>query len=148
MTPATEKPAADIPRSGQGDMEANPRPVPRVRRMRDTDTATIAPARIAPQEAAGPARSRAASSRTSDAEVASFMMSPLVVRTHRQQQYDWQGNPEHPQQNSATHLIYSPAFCESVLQAWLETRSTSRPLRCKWMSENPDRAALQQRRAQ
>src|ERR1700676_3098283 len=78
MAAAAVRLPADIPRSGQGEMDANPRPAPKVRRIRAKDTATVAPARMDPQEAPGPARSRAASSTASDAEVTSIMMPPQL----------------------------------------------------------------------
>ena len=43
---------ASTPRSAQGEIEAKPKPEPRATNMRLTDTATNAPAKIAPHEAA------------------------------------------------------------------------------------------------
>jgi len=43
---------AEAPCPGHGDTEANPKPAPTARSMRDTDAATTAPARIAGHDTA------------------------------------------------------------------------------------------------
>jgi hypothetical protein len=53
---------ADKPRSDQGEIDAKPKPAPSVKRTRERETATKAPAKMAPHEAAGVALSRAPSS--------------------------------------------------------------------------------------
>jgi hypothetical protein len=65
---------AEIPWFDHGEIDAKPSPVPNVSRTTESDTATAAPAKMAPQEAAEFALKRAASSRVGDAEGVSIMM--------------------------------------------------------------------------
>jgi hypothetical protein len=51
---------ADTPWPGQGEIDANPSPEPNVNKTNETETATNAPAMMAAQEAAEPARAYSA----------------------------------------------------------------------------------------
>jgi len=58
-------------------MEANPSPAPNTTRMSESAMATAAPASIAPQEVAGAARARVASSKAYDAASVTMMRAQL-----------------------------------------------------------------------
>ncbi len=73
---ATVKALAERPWSDQGETDAKPSPVPNVNRINESDTATAAPARMAPHEAAEFAFKRAASSSGGAAEAVPIMMAP------------------------------------------------------------------------
>jgi hypothetical protein len=62
MLLATVNALADKPRSDQGEVDAKPKPAPSVKRIRYRETATKAPAKMAPHEVAVVALQRAASS--------------------------------------------------------------------------------------
>jgi hypothetical protein len=62
IAPEIAKVAADAPRFGHGDIAANPSPEPKANSRMENAMAATAPARIAPQETAAPARKRCASS--------------------------------------------------------------------------------------
>src|SRR5665213_2642948 len=94
----------DAPRSGQGDMEANPIPVPNAIRMTVLAAATKAPAIMDGQDAADFAATGPASIATAvPAIIASATIFSSAVRTHRQQQNDRERNAQQPKQYSATH---------------------------------------------
>jgi len=67
---------ADGPCSDQGETHAKPRPAPKVTRTSESDTATTAPARIAPHEAAEFDLSRVDSSIAGGAGGVPIMMTP------------------------------------------------------------------------
>jgi hypothetical protein len=52
MVLATVNALADKPRSDQGEIDAKPKPAPSVKRISDRETATNAPAKMAPHEVA------------------------------------------------------------------------------------------------
>ena len=104
MAVVTAKLVTDAPRSGQGEMEANPMPDPNAMRMTVLAAATKAPAIMDGQDAADFAVGAAASIATAlPAMTVSATIFPSAMRTHRQQQNDRQRNSQHPKQYSATH---------------------------------------------
>src|SRR5580693_2914001 len=100
----TAKLVIDAPRSGHGEIEANPMPDPSTTRMTVLAAATKAPAMMDGQDAADFAVGDPASIATAlPARVVSATALPLAMRTHRQQQNDRERNAQHPKQYSATH---------------------------------------------
>ena len=104
MAVVTANVVTDAPRSGQGEMDANPIPDPSETRITVAAAATKAPAMIDGQDAADFAGPDPASIATAlPAIIVSATIFPLAMRTHRQQQNDRKRNAQHPKQYSATH---------------------------------------------
>jgi hypothetical protein len=102
----TAKVVIEAPRSGQGEMEANPMPDPNATRTTVLAAATKAPAMMDGQDAADFAVSDPASIETAvPAIIVSATLFSLTMRTHRQQQNDRERNAQHPKQYSATHAM-------------------------------------------
>jgi hypothetical protein len=100
----TAKLVIDAPRSGHGEIDANPMPDPSATRMTVLAAATKAPATMDGQDAADFAAVDPASIATAvPAIIVSATTFPLAMRTHRQQQNDRERNTQHPKQYSATH---------------------------------------------
>jgi hypothetical protein len=88
---------ADAPRSGQGEIEANPMPDPRAIKMTLAAAATKAPAMMDGHDAADLGTTDPESIATAvPAIIVSAMIFPLAMRTHRQQQNDRERNAQQP----------------------------------------------------
>jgi hypothetical protein len=104
MAVVTAKLVSDAPRSGQGDIEANPIPDPSATRTTVLAAATKAPAMMEGHDAADFALTGPASIATAvPAIIVSATIFSLAMRTHRQQQNDRERNAQQPKQYSATH---------------------------------------------
>ena len=102
----TAKAAAETPWPAQGDTEANPSPEPSANKTSDTEVATNAPARIAAHDTVEidfAENSRESASAERGNAVVSIFIPYSMVRTHGQEQDDWNGNTQEPKKNSATH---------------------------------------------
>jgi hypothetical protein len=95
----------ETPSPRQGEMALNPNPVPRANMMREAADATKAPAMTAPHDVAERPCDWGWTVPGSSARVVTMASMSLssAVGAHREQQDDWQGNTQHPKQNSATH---------------------------------------------
>ncbi len=93
------------PRSAHGDTEAKPSPDPRANNIKETAMATKAPAKIAPHDAAdfGEGLRSTPTSAVRGSKVRSMVFTPLMVRTHGEQQNDRQRHTQHPEKYSASH---------------------------------------------
>src|ERR1700677_1858369 len=117
MAVVTANAVTDAPRSGHGEIDANPMPDPNATSMTVLAAATKAPAITDPQDTADFAVGDPASIAIAvPAMIVSATIFPLAMRTHRQQQNDRKRYAQHPKQYSATHAM--PLFVE----LWNERR--------------------------
>src|ERR1700722_264002 len=86
----------------QGDTAARPRPPPSTINMRVVATAASAPATMAPQEAAEAARLSLSKGRRSLSRMV-MMQTFRSVPDQGEQDDDWNGNAEKPEEDTATH---------------------------------------------
>jgi hypothetical protein len=147
MVFAAVKALAERPRSDQGETEAKPRPAPRVTRTIERDTATTAPARMAPQEAAGFALRRAASSRGWDAGVVPITMSLQPCEHMASNRMIGRGTPN-IHSNIPRPITKSPLeFLNEKLieraEAWSDCRTASRATHREAVSATADKASYQ-----
>jgi hypothetical protein len=97
MAVITVKVIAETPRFGQGEMDANPSPDPRASRINEAAAATNEPAMIAGQDAADAAADSARLQGRCTVGVRLHdgfhrRLSRLAMRTHGEQQDDWERN--------------------------------------------------------
>jgi hypothetical protein len=105
---------AVAPAFAHGDADASPSPEPSTTNISVAATAAAVPAKIAAQETADVLASTVPSAADNDV---SILLSSLIMRAHGKQQNDRNRHTQHPQKNSATHVIPLTLFRELMLRA-------------------------------
>src|SRR5271156_4356496 len=102
------KVVGDGPAFCQGDNEARPKPVPKVTSKSAVDSATTAPAAMAPQLTADPLVSTPAACIGRSDPVTGMVSISVEKQDEDEDDRDW--HAQQPKQNSAAH-IFVPLIC-------------------------------------
>jgi hypothetical protein len=139
---ATVKALAESPWSAQAETDAKPSPAPNVNRINESDTATAAPAKMAPHEAAEFAFRRAPSSSGGDAEAVPIMMAAQRCEHMASRRMTGRGTPNihnripRPMTTIPQEVLYEMLIYQA--QAWSDFRDISMAANMNGLSERAD----------